>query len=149
MTQEEYYKIAYKTTIDCRTKYFQYICLNDLLCNNVQLKKWNIEEDNRCEFLNKEPETVVHLFWSCEAIQSYWRGFGNYFSYVKRYSNRSQCFLVYKVLSYFKKIFPAKWFVHSCKYKNSLPQCICTICTLCNKNLELIIAQQNNTELLD
>ena len=77
---QECYEIAYKTTIDYRSKDFKYRVLNVFFCNDVQLKKWNIEEDGRCDCCNKKPDTVVHLFWSCKAIQSFWEGFSNQFS---------------------------------------------------------------------
>ena len=42
---------------------------------NDFLKKIGIKEDNMCTFCKIEVESLVHLFWFCEATCWFWRGF--------------------------------------------------------------------------
>ena len=54
-------------------KTFQYKLSNRIITTNQYLKMINIKEDDRCTFCNRETETLVHLFWECNKVQSFIR----------------------------------------------------------------------------
>ena len=38
----------------------------------------NIKTEDTCSFCKNAPETILHLFWNCEIIQTFWTGISNY-----------------------------------------------------------------------
>ena len=54
---------------------FQFKFLHRRLATNDFLKKIGIKEDNMCTFCKTEVESLVHLFWFCEATSCFWRCF--------------------------------------------------------------------------
>ena len=54
---------------------FQYKLLHRRLATNDFLKKIGIKEGNMCTLCKIEVESLVHLFWFCEATSCFWRCF--------------------------------------------------------------------------
>jgi hypothetical protein len=44
----------------------------EYLAVNYKLFKWKILGDNRCSYCNNEPETVHHLFVTCDRVSHFW-----------------------------------------------------------------------------
>ena len=56
-----------------RMRIFQYKLSNRIIATNKYLKMISIKEDDSCTFCNLETETLVHLFWQCNKVQSFIR----------------------------------------------------------------------------
>ena len=46
--------------------------LNSHECMNEFLNKIGINDNRKCSFCDQEPETLVHLLWSCPKVASFW-----------------------------------------------------------------------------
>ena len=51
---------------------FQFKLLHRRLSTNEFLNKIGINDNPKCSFCDQEPETLVHLFWSCPKVASFW-----------------------------------------------------------------------------
>lgn len=51
---------------------FQIRYYNRILATKEKLYKMGIIENNKCSFCNDKIETLAHMFWECEIIQSFW-----------------------------------------------------------------------------
>ena len=69
---------ALTTPLDTKTREFQFKFLHDILVNNFWLKKWNLAETDNCTFCKDAREDIIHLFWDCEHVQTFW----NYFNVI-------------------------------------------------------------------
>lgn len=68
---EEIYQIT-KCTIDNKLKNFQYKFLHRIIPTNTFLLKVHLAPSSLCGFCLCNPETLEHLFWECQKIQSFW-----------------------------------------------------------------------------
>ena len=69
----EVYLRASKTTMDTKTREFQYKFIHDLLSNSYWLHKWKKKDTATCQFCNmSETENIVHMFWSCHKTEEFW-----------------------------------------------------------------------------
>ena len=66
------YKLAMSCTIDNRLKNFQYKLLHRIVSTNTFLLKIQKAPSSLCGFCLCNPETLEHLFWECQEIQSFW-----------------------------------------------------------------------------
>ena len=64
-------KIA-KTTTDTQLKWFQTRLLYRILPTQKYLYLLKIVDSPLCTFCNGEQETIIHLFWDCPFVQSFW-----------------------------------------------------------------------------
>ena len=64
-----------------KCRIFQYHLLNNSLVNNYWLCKWKIK-DSLCSFCNDEPETSLHLFWTCDKTQLLYKEFEEWLNNV-------------------------------------------------------------------
>ena len=51
----------------------KYRLVQRILSTNTLLVKIKIQQDDKCSFCNSVPETLIHLFWSCPLIQTFWQ----------------------------------------------------------------------------
>ena len=63
---------VFTTTNVAKYRSFQYRMLQRALITNVQLEKWGIKPSSLCTFCKKEDESIVHLFFQCEYVQTLW-----------------------------------------------------------------------------
>ena len=68
----ETYLLASKCTKSTRLVEFQFKLLHRRLSTNEFLNKIGINDNPKCSFCDQEPETLVHLFWSCPKVASFW-----------------------------------------------------------------------------
>ena len=48
-------------------------CLN-ILPSKVNLVRWQVLQEDKCDFSQRCPETVIHAIWDCSAAQDVWAG---------------------------------------------------------------------------
>ena len=65
---------------------FQFKFLHRKLATNCFLLKTGIKSNDQCSFCKESSETLLHLFWECPLVKSFWNEIGN------RMKN-SSCFL--------------------------------------------------------
>ena len=60
------------TTKDKQLRWFQFRILHRLLPARRYLYLRHLTETPMCDFCSHEEETLLHLFWECPAVQSFW-----------------------------------------------------------------------------
>lgn len=60
----DFWKFVFNTWIV--TNYGKF---NFAIVTNVQLKLWEMRNDDKCSFCNIVPEDIIHLFCTCPVIQ--------------------------------------------------------------------------------
>ena len=68
----EAYQLASKHTKSTRIIEFQYKFLHRRISTNDFLTKIGIKDNPNCSFCNREPEKLLHLFWFCPKVASFW-----------------------------------------------------------------------------
>ena len=66
------FKDIYRVTNVPKYRSFQYRLLQRGIVTNIQLEKWGIIPSMYCTFCGKVPETLTHLFVSCEEVKELW-----------------------------------------------------------------------------
>lgn len=135
------------SSIDIKTRDFQYRFIHDILTNNYWLKQWKIRENASCTFCNDDVENIGYLFWYCDTVNQFWNIFSQKFkekvddlpltmnTVFLGTSNKLLCTLV----------LVAKRYIYECKIKEQkpfFPQYLNRI--LLTKQIELQIANNNN-----
>lgn len=77
---------CYANITDIHTRAFQYKFLNDILINNYWLSKWKIKNDTNCTFCGIMEENMLHLFWQCKYVKSFWDKFQIWVNQFKIYT---------------------------------------------------------------
>ena len=62
------YQLAHKITKSTKLREFQF----KLLHRKIPTTKIRIKENPQCSFCKEEPETLVHLFWTCTKTAVFW-----------------------------------------------------------------------------
>ena len=60
------------TTKDTQLRWFQFRILHRSLPTGCYLYLRHLTETPICDFCSHEEETLLHLFWECPAVQSFW-----------------------------------------------------------------------------
>ena len=66
------FKNCFKTVKNNDLIWLQYRILNRIVGTKDYLFKIKRTNDRKCSFCNKEFETIMHLFVSCEQVQNFW-----------------------------------------------------------------------------
>ena len=66
------FRICHKTTTDTKIKWFQYRLLYRTLPTNRFLSLRKIKNTSLCDFCNSHEETIPHMFWDCQHVQTFW-----------------------------------------------------------------------------
>lgn len=118
---ENIYGIAH-ASIDISTRDFQFRFLHDILANNYWLQKWGIRNSAACTFCNNNDENIVHLFWHCAHITTFWKRFND------RYKNLdgmpvtiNSVFLGTTNSLVCTLVFIAKRYIWECRMKTCIP----------------------------
>lgn len=69
---EQVFQTLYKTTLDNKTRYFQFRLIYKYLETKKMLYIWGIESSPNCRFCQEEEETIEHLFWYCSTAGLFW-----------------------------------------------------------------------------
>ena len=59
------FDLLYNCTSNTKLLDFQYRLLHNAIITNIQLKQWQIKDDDRCTFCEGSIETIDHLFLNC------------------------------------------------------------------------------------
>ena len=128
------YKKCYKTTIDCKLKWFQIRLIHRLLPTNRYLYLRHINDNNRCSFCGREEETIRHLFWSCVFVKRFWCNVQNMLiekcPFIVNLNLSEELVLFgHKENMFTDKVFDlillsAKYFIYTNKFSHSIPNCI-------------------------
>ena len=122
---------CFKTTPDPQLQWFQARLLHRIIPTNKYLALCKITDSSLCTFCSNAVESINHLFWNCEFVQSFWNDlvtllhekcihcerlsfneqlilFG---SSDKMHTDKPICFII---------LF-AKFFIYKCKLNNDKP----------------------------
>ena len=69
---KDIFKVCFKTTYDSTVQWLQFKILYRLLPVGNYFKKINIKSPDCCRFCDKNVETILHIFYSCEKKQPLW-----------------------------------------------------------------------------
>jgi hypothetical protein len=72
---EKIFLIPHLCVMETYLKCFLYKVIQNILAVNYKLFKWKILWDNHCSYCNHQPETVHHLFVSCDRVSQFWAEF--------------------------------------------------------------------------
>ena len=109
-------------------------------------EKWGLVDSDCCIFCRESTENIIHLFWQCRHVQSFWRDF------KEKYNEVIIKPLDLKLMICSSKdsllgtlILLAKRYIYECRFKETTPN-IRTFCVKVNfvKNMEWAIAKRNN-----
>ena len=67
---EHIYNLPFKITKNSKLQWFQYKINHFVLTTNSFLSKIKLIQNPTCTFCKLESETIVHLLWECEKVQS-------------------------------------------------------------------------------
>ena len=67
------YERLYDTTDDITLRWLQFRLLHRILPTNKRLQIFGIVDSNECHHCPTIPESLLHVFWDCEAVQKFWR----------------------------------------------------------------------------
>ena len=67
------FKLPFLTTIDSKTREFQFKITHDILPLNKWLYRVHLSSTNLCAFCKEEPETQLHFFVSCSFTKKFWK----------------------------------------------------------------------------
>ena len=73
------FNICHKTTCDTKIKWFQYRLIYRTLPTNRFLSLRQIKNSSLCEFCNELEDTISHMFWECQYVQTFWSELHNLF----------------------------------------------------------------------
>ena len=80
------YTLAFLCTNESKLRVFQFKLLHRKLATNYFLFKIGIKSSDQCSFCKESSETLLHLFWECPFVKSFW-------SEISNWMENSSCFL--------------------------------------------------------
>jgi len=69
------YQLSFQCTKSTKLIVFQFKLLHRRLATNDFLKKVGIKDNDLCSFCKTEKESLIHLFWSCRVVSTFWQNF--------------------------------------------------------------------------
>ena len=76
------WQLPFRLSLDTKLQSFQYRLLSCKIITNVKISKWNPEQSSLCYYCKKEPETVTHLFVTCQVIMKLWKALIKWLNYM-------------------------------------------------------------------
>ena len=67
-----------KTTSDTKLRWLQFRVLHSILTTNRSVSKYKNEQSDLCHFCNIASESIQHLLWQCEIVNSFWKSLCNF-----------------------------------------------------------------------
>ena len=131
---ENIYLTHHKITKDTKLHWLQYRLLQRILSTNTFLCKIGIKQDNKCTFCNDSPETLIHIFWECSIIQTFWKNFQSWLkggcAHIRTLTLTKQD-IIFQIQDRQRTdnvlnliLLVAKSYIYSMKYKNKIPHLI-------------------------
>ena len=75
---EAAYQLSFQCTKSTKLIIFQFKLLHRRLATNDFLKKVGIKDSDLCSFCKTEKESLIHLFWSCSVVSTFWQNFKDF-----------------------------------------------------------------------
>ena len=72
------YTLAFLCTNESKLRVFQFKFLYRKLATNCFLFKIGMKSNDQCSFCKESAETLLHLFWECPFVKSFWNEIGNW-----------------------------------------------------------------------
>ena len=69
---------THSTSIDMKTRIFQFKILNNILYSNARLHKMGIVSSSKCSLCSENNETTTHLFFECRVSANLWSAIQNH-----------------------------------------------------------------------
>ena len=66
------YCLAARCTKSTKLVNFQFRFLHRILPTNLFLTKIDIKQDPNCSFCTNHPESLIHIFWNCTIVATFW-----------------------------------------------------------------------------
>lgn len=105
---------------------FNYKLLNNILCNNLYLSKWNSQVNKKCKVCQNDTENIRHLIFDCKNVQKIWNAISDFVTFqvqwkhviIGFYSSQSNTIKMYNLLFSFisYKIYKHKMY---CRLENT------------------------------
>lgn len=67
------YVMPSRSTMDVKARWFQYRIIHRIICTNTYLHIIKIKNSPNCTFCNRDVETILHLFWECRIVNTFWQ----------------------------------------------------------------------------
>ena len=65
-------KLIFQTSIDTKSREFQFKVINNILPLNYKLYKMHLLSSPNCTFGCPDNETIEHIMWNCPVSQTFW-----------------------------------------------------------------------------
>ena len=69
---KQLFRDVIKTTKDKKLIWLQYRINHSILSTNRSVSKFNQQQCHLCQFCNLHSETIHHLFWQCQKVNTFW-----------------------------------------------------------------------------
>ena len=101
--------LAFVCTNEAKLRVFQFKFLHRKLATNCFLLKIGIKSNDQCSFCKESSETLLHLFWECPLVKSFWNEIGNWMKNSSCFLNEEfLCFVLHRPSErYYKPAFPS------------------------------------------
>ena len=128
---DKIYSLPYNVTKDTNCRWFQYRLNHRILSTNMFLTKIGIKQDSLCTFCKSHNETLLHLFWCCEQVQTFWTDLTQWLKRKCRHItsiNLDRENVIFGIVDNMKAdetlnliLLLAKQFIYRMKYNNTVP----------------------------
>ena len=153
---EEIFTNIYSFSNDPKLRNFQFKVVHNIFPNNKILHRMGIENSSLCPRCNSVAETLEHYLWFCDTLRPFWQLVQNWInSTFNCHINLSSFNVILgsKITENFVDnitinfiILHAKFYVHCCRWNNSLPSMeIWTQQLKQREKIEKMIAFQNKS----
>ena len=123
------FNISFIAVRNSKLQYFQFRFLHRIFGVNSFLYKINVSDSPLCTFCKNEPETLEHLFWTCNFTQTFWNR--SHTLYIKNIFdidlNKQVTFFGYTIMCHHPINFyllHAKYYIFCCKLNNIRPNAL-------------------------
>lgn len=149
---KEIYSLPFRTSLDTKSREFQYKLLNRCLITNSFLNKIGIIPSPACSFCGEMNESLEHFFISCRYTKDFWaeviKWFDNQGVKIKHLSEKDIMFGILRCedeLLINHILIIAKQYLYSCRQNKSLPSIkVLNLKIKTIHQLETMIAKSNN-----
>ena len=73
MEWDKVYSLPFRSTLDSKTREFQYKILNCIVYTNEKLYRFGLVASPSCTFCQKSAESIEHLLFSCKISSELWK----------------------------------------------------------------------------
>ena len=127
----KFYSIKTSTN-DKKLLWLQFRILHFILTTNRSVSKYKVGQNSKCSFCGAHSETIIHLFWDCTFVQSFWSGIASTFNKkcVHSYNFKfTKNLIIFGKCEFIKTdkicdfiILIAKLYIYRCKVQNQPPR---------------------------